>query len=63
MLEWNRSNEHLPEPGEDILGFNEETFQIEFGFRSFVDSDPLHWVDFSYPVTHWAYAKWPDDAD
>jgi hypothetical protein len=25
-----------------------------------VDTDPMHWADFSFPVTHWAYCNLPE---
>ena len=60
MLDWKRSDEELPEILEDVLAYNADTYQLEFGFRSKVDNDPIHWADFSFPVTHWAYCNLPE---
>jgi len=64
-LTWHRVEDVLPEVGEDVLVFNAETFEVEFGFRSGIDidHDPHEWIDFNFLVTHWAYAIWPEDVD
>lgn len=60
MLDWKRSDEELPCVLVDVLAYNADTYQLEFGFRATDDFDPIYWLDFSFPVTHWAYCNLPE---
>lgn len=60
MLDWKRSDEELPEVLADVLAYNDDTYETEFGFRSEDDIDSQNWIDFSFPVTHWTYANLPE---
>ena len=60
-LTWHKSTEELPKIGINVIGFNKTKCNIEFGLRSSLDGDPESWIDFDFPVTHWAYANSPGD--
>ncbi|MCW8827623.1 MAG: hypothetical protein OQK94_01055 [Gammaproteobacteria bacterium] len=51
MKKWISVNENLPDPTVDVWATDGE--KVELGFRSYVDTDPVHWADFHFPVTHW----------
>lgn len=51
----------MPDIADDVLCMNVDSGDCEFGFRSGVDTDDVYWADFSFPVTHWAYANFPAD--
>jgi hypothetical protein len=55
ILEWNNSTKIIPKIGLDIIAFNDETWEIELGYRSAEDNHNTQWLDFSFKVTHWAY--------
>lgn len=59
MLDWKRPEDELPEVGEDVLVYNEDSNRVEFGFRSAIDIDSQNWADFSFPVHYWAYCNFP----
>jgi hypothetical protein len=75
-MKWHKVEEKLPESSNmDVLGYGIETWEdedgthkepaIEIGFRSKIDDPkkPTEWVDFSFPVTHWAPLPWPSKGD
>lgn len=58
-MEWVSVYDQLPETGVSVIGIDMESGQMEFGFRSEVDIEPEQWVDFGFPLTHWAYSEPP----
>lgn len=60
-LKWYNVDEKLPEPGVDVLALNfYDVASCEFGFRSDLDEDKHDWIDFGFPITHWAYCNPPE---
>ena len=54
-LSWKRVGGELPKIEKDVIVFNEDTWDIDIGFRSEEDELINEWCDFPFKVTHWSY--------
>ena len=48
---WISVEDSLPDICEDVWATNGS--EVDIGFRSGLDNEKNHWIDFYFPVTHW----------